>query len=156
MQKDKDTLLKLDIRRMELLDISELSELENRVFSIPWSKRMLEEELENENALYLVSTLEQHIIGYAGAWKIFDEGHITNIAVDLPHQRKGIGNRLLSALLESLATSRITKVTLEVRRSNIPAIKLYQAFGFQVEGVRKDYYSDNHEDALIMWLNLLQ
>jgi len=155
MSKEENCIEKMVIRKMEANDILILSELENRVFSVPWSKNMLFEELENENAIYLVATLDLKIVGYAGAWKIFDEGHITNVAVDPVFQRKGIGKILLSALLESLTINSITKATLEVRRGNVPAIKLYQLFGFQIEGIRKGYYSDNHEDALIMWLNML-
>lgn len=142
------------IRRMEAGDLDRLALLEARCFSIPWSRGMLEDELSNDRALYLVAESTGRITGYAGAWIVFDEGHITNVAVDPDFRRSGIGRRLLSALLEGLAGAGVTAATLEVRRGNRPAISLYEAFGFTVEGVRRGYYADNGEDALVMWARI--
>ncbi len=144
----------MNIRRMTQNDIASLATLEVRCFTVPWSYAMLQDELENENALYLIAEKEGIIVGYAGAWRILDEGHITNIAVDPIRQREGIGRQLLAALLEGLAGSGVQKATLEVRKSNAAAVALYQAFDFRVAGVRRAYYSDNLEDALIMWVNI--
>lgn len=143
------------IRRMEPADLAQLVELERRCFTIPWSRDMLAEELSNERALYLVAVRDGMALGYAGCWMILDEGHITNIAVDPPFRQMGVGRSLMEALLEVLSGAGVTSATLEVRRSNTAAIRLYQSFGFTVEGVRRGYYQDNHEDALVMWKRLL-
>ena len=142
------------IRRMEEGDLDRLAILESRCFSIPWSRAMLADELSNDRALYLVAACEGRIAGYAGAWIVFDEGHITNVAVDPDFRRSGVGRKLLSALLEGLAGAGVKAATLEVRRGNHPAIALYDAFGFTVEGVRRGYYADNGEDALVMWARI--
>lgn len=139
------------IRRMETADLDPLAALEKRCFSIPWSRDMIADELSNERALYLVAELEGKLLGYAGSWVIFDEGHITNVAVDPQARKQGVGRHLLGALLEGLAGAGVTAATLEVRRGNTAAISLYKSFGFTVEGVRRGYYQDNNEDALVMW-----
>ena len=91
------------------------------------------------------------VIGYAGIWKIADEGHITNVAVEPLHRRKSVGDMLIAALIEVTEEQGITRHTLEVRKSNISAIRLYEKHDFKIEGERKAYYEDNGEDALIMW-----
>ena len=139
------------IRRMETADLDLLAALEKRCFSIPWSRDMIADELSNERALYLVAELEGKLLGYAGSWVIFDEGHITNVAVDPQARKQGVGRHLLGALLEGLAGAGVTAATLEVRRGNTAAISLYKSYGFTVEGVRGGYYQDNNEDALVMW-----
>ena len=139
------------IRRMETVDLDLLAALEKRCFSIPWSRDMIADELSNERALYLVAELEGKLLGYAGSWVIFDEGHITNVAVDPQARKQGVGRHLLGALLEGLAGAGVTAATLEVRRGNTAAISLYKSYGFTVEGVRRGYYQDNNEDALVMW-----
>ncbi len=139
------------IRRMTEADLDQAAELELRCFSVPWTLGMLEEELANEHALYLAAAHGEQILGYAGAWLVFEEGHITNIAVDPDTRRKGIGRLLLSALIEGMQGGGVTSATLEVRRGNTAAIALYASFGFKVEGMRRGYYPDNDEDALIMW-----
>jgi ribosomal-protein-alanine N-acetyltransferase len=141
----------VNIRRMEMTDLDALAVLEQRCFSIPWSRAMLADELENERALYLVAAQDDVLLGYAGCWVIFDEGHITNIAVDPDHRGRGVGRMLMAALLEGLAGAGATSATLEVRRGNGAAISLYRSFGFTVEGLRRGYYQDNQEDALVMW-----
>ena len=139
------------IRRMETADLDLLAALEKRCFSIPWSRDMIADELSNDRALYLVAELEGKLLGYAGSWVIFDEGHITNVAVDPQARKQGVGRHLLGALLEGLAGAGVTAATLEVRRGNTAAISLYKSYGFTVEGVRRGYYQDNNEDALVMW-----
>lgn len=139
------------IRRMTEADLGQATELELRCFSVPWTRGMLEEELANEHALYLVAAVGEQVLGYAGAWLVFEEGHITNIAVDPDVRRKGIGRLLLTALLEGMQGGGVTSATLEVRRGNTAAITLYASFGFTAEGMRRGYYPDNQEDALIMW-----
>ena len=126
--------------------------MENRCFSIPWTRGMFENELFNPNAFYAVLEVSGKICGYAGIWKILNEGHITNIAVHPDCRRLGYGKLLIKTLIDYAEKNDITSLTLEVRASNKPAISLYESFGFKSSGRRKRYYSDNNEDALIMWL----
>lgn len=141
-------------RPMGFSDIDALVSLELASFSVPWSRQMLEEELYNPQACYRVLECQGRIAGYAGMWKILDEGHITNIAVHPDFRRNGYGRRLICELLDIARREGIIAVTLEVRVSNLPAISLYESLGFKQEGRRKRYYSDNNEDALIMWLRI--
>lgn len=142
------------IRQMCISDIDELMVLELACFTVPWSRGMLEDELYNSHAWYRVIEVESRIAGYAGMWKILDEGHITNIAIHPDFRKKGLATRLINDLIEHARSCAINALTLEVRESNTPALNLYKAMGFTVKGKRKRYYPDNREDALIMWLNL--
>jgi len=112
---------------------------------------MFLDELENIRARYFVAEVSGIIVGYAGFWIIMDEGHITNIAVDPSFRRMKIGSRLLEKIIETARENEVRALTLEVRKSNAAAISMYEKFGFKVEGIRKNYYSDTHEDAYIMW-----
>ncbi len=142
---------KIEIRKMMPEDIDGISLVENRSFTIPWSRQMFVDELHNPLALYLVAICNETVVAYAGLWIITDEGHITNIAVDPSWRRQGIASELMHKILEIAEELGLTALTLEVRAGNQPAISLYQGFGFTIQGRRKAYYSDNHEDALIMW-----
>ena len=135
-------------------DIANVMEVELKSFSIPWSKESFENELKNNLALYLVAKVDEKAVGYIGVWKIFDEGHITNVAVHPDFRGEGIGRALISELLYLCEKEGITSFTLEVRESNIVAQNLYKSFGFVEEGKRKGYYSDNNENAIIMWLKV--
>ncbi|SHE66511.1 ribosomal protein S18-alanine N-acetyltransferase [Alkalibacter saccharofermentans] len=125
--------------------------LELRCFKVPWTRDMFEEELENPLARYFVIVTEGDIAGYAGIWHIHGEGHITNIAVDEPYRGKGFGKQLLNNLIKKGAAEGIDTFTLEVRKSNASALGLYMNCGFKAAGIRKNYYSDNGEDAVVMW-----
>lgn len=142
------------IRSMEYKDLDSIIDLEHKCFSLPWTKGMFMDELANPNALYLVLEFEDRICGYAGMWQILNEGHITNVAVHPDYQRRGFGRLLIKSLIRYARENGIEALTLEVRVSNLPAISLYESMGFMVEGRRKRYYSDNKEDAYIMWLYL--
>lgn len=121
-------------------------------FPVPWDKASILQELsDNDKARYVVAKVNDTIVGYGGLWKILDEGHITNIAIHPQYRGMGIGNRIVQSLIELCSIEDITSMTLEVRASNIAAINLYKKFGFITEGIRKHYYSNNNEDALIMW-----
>ena len=135
-------------------DIANVMEVELKSFSIPWSKESFENELKNKLALYLVAKVDEKAVGYIGVWKIFDEGHITNVAVHPDFRGQGLARALISELLSLCRKDGITSFTLEVRESNIVAQQLYKSFGFSKSGKRKGYYSDNNEDAIIMWLNI--
>lgn len=142
------------IRSMEPPDLDYVCGLEESSFLSPWTKNMLEEELYNLNAHYTVIEVNNKIVGYGGFWKVIDEGHITNIAVH-PHYRSlGYGKAIVSALIQKAKDLDIIAMTLEVRVSNEIAVSLYEEFGFVSSGIRKKYYQDNNEDALIMWLRL--
>lgn len=131
-----------------------ICEVENRSFSIPWSRKAFESELENENAVYRVALSGGKVIGYAGLWKVIDEGDITNIAVLPEFRRMGAASSLMGALIDFCKSAGLIKLTLEVRRSNSAAIQLYKKYGFKETGFRKQYYADNREDALIMALDI--
>ena len=128
-----------------ILSIEELS------FKDPWSKDAMERELNNNFARYVVVKQQNKVIGYGGTWIILDEGHITNIAVDPKYRCIGAGKLILKSLIDICKGENVTSLTLEVRVSNIIAQNLYSKFGFISEGIRKNYYADNNEDALIMW-----
>lgn len=117
-----------------------------------WSKDSFYGELSNELAHYYSAyDLSGNLLGYAGCWRIIDEAHITTIAVKPEYQRKKIGEALLNKILDDCYKHEIKYITLEVRISNEPAIKLYEKYGFKSLGTRKGYYQNNNEDALIMW-----
>ena len=142
----------LIVRQAEEKDIKPMAEMDILCFSAPWSEVSFEKEIkENHLAFYIVAEVDGSMVGYAGLWCIVDEGHITNVAVHPDYRRKGIGEALVSVLLEHTIKSGILSHTLEVRASNEAAISLYTKFGFQPAGLRKNYYEDNGEDAIIMW-----
>ena len=139
------------IRRMKLADTEAVAALEQAIFARPWSKADFDHELtENKVARYLVAEEDGRVIGYAGAWVILDESHITNIAVREALRGQGIGRMLTQALLQYVSNLGAAYATLEVREHNTPAKSLYTALGFITVGRRKKYYEDNGEDALIM------
>ncbi len=143
------------IRKMTTSDIVRIGELERECFTTPWTEEAFYNELvHNHFANYLVMVWRDTIIGYAGLWTILDEAHVTNIAIGAAYRGRKLGERLLTDLM-SLAIARgMKRITLEVRVSNTIAQRLYEKFGFYPEGVRQRYYSDNHEDAIIMWADL--
>lgn len=141
----------MEIRKMRPGDIDGIASVEAHSFTNPWSKQMFLDELNNPLALYYVAACGEMIVAYAGLWIIADEGHITNIAVEPTWRRQQIAAAMMRKLLDTAVEYSLRGLTLEVRAGNQPAISLYKKFGFQVEGRRKAYYSDNREDALIMW-----
>jgi len=142
----------LIVRRAEAKDVDRIAELEIQCFTTPWSRESVYQDVvENQRALYLVAEIEGLVIGYAGIWSIVDEGHITNVAVAPEFRQHHIGSAIIAVLIEVTEKAGITSHTLEVRRSNEAAIRLYEKYGFKVAGERKGYYEDTGEDALIMW-----
>lgn len=147
--KDKDKLM---IRQAKGEDARQIAEVEKACFSTPWSYESLKHDItENPRALYMTAEAGGKICGYVGLWKIIDEGHITNVAVLPEYRRRHIARELLEALFASAEKQGIERFTLEVRAGNEAAKKLYAGLGFLKAGVRKAYYEDNGEDALIMW-----
>jgi [ribosomal protein S18]-alanine N-acetyltransferase len=145
----------LVIRLMQEEDIDQIVEIEKLSFATPWSKESFYNELHNNQfATYLVLEDEEKIIGYCGVWIIVDEAHITNIAVLPDYRGKKLGDALLANVIKTAKEMGARSVTLEVRVSNIVAQNLYRKFGFENGGIRKGYYTDNLEDALVMWVNI--
>ncbi len=143
------------IRYMVKEDIDEVLVVESKSFATPWSRTaFLNEIVHNQFAHYLVIEHEGVIIGYCGVWIIVDEAHITNIAIDPKYRGLKLGEQLLIHAIELARTLGGAKMTLEVRVSNHVAQGLYSKLGFQPGGIRKQYYTDNQEDALVMWVVL--
>lgn len=140
------------IRDMTEEDIGQVLEIEEMSFATPWSKEAFQLEItKNMLAKYVVAELEGKVVGYGGIWLILDEGHITNIAVHNDYRGTGVGNLLVEGLIDVCRERNIRAMTLEVRKSNEIAKSLYSKYGFKGYGVRPRYYSDNNEDAIIMW-----
>ncbi|MDD4658465.1 MAG: ribosomal protein S18-alanine N-acetyltransferase [Eubacteriales bacterium] len=130
----------------------QVMEIEKASFTVPWSEITYFREItENPYAIYIVATAAEEVAGYAGRWLILDESHITNIAVAPGWRRKGVARKLMEYMLRASLGQGANRMTLEVRRSNLGAQKLYEEFDFSVAGLRRGYYTDNNEDALIMW-----
>ncbi|MCG9895962.1 MAG: ribosomal protein S18-alanine N-acetyltransferase [Fimbriimonadaceae bacterium] len=133
--------------------IKTVVEIERTVHSAPWSELSFTAELKNPQSLFIVLLENGRVIGYAGAWLIGDESHITNVAVHLDHRGRGHGRRLMVELLKRSRESGAACATLEVRAGNPVAIGLYESMGFVAAARRKGYYPDNKEDAVVMWLH---
>jgi len=143
--------VKLVIEPMRLEDLAVVQAIEQASFSSPWPPNAYRSELEtNRLASYLVARVEGAIVAYGGMWLMVDEAHITTFAVHPLWRRQRIGERLLLAFLDLAVLRRAHEATLEVRLSNLPARRLYEKYGFRPVGLRPRYYSDDHEDALIM------
>ncbi len=138
------------IRKMTGRDLDEIMQIELESFSLPWSRQSYENELSNQYATYMVADCEGDVAAYGGIWVVADEAHITNVAVAPQHRRKGMGTRVLQALVEAARQKRASRIYLEVRVSNDAARKLYSGQGFKPAGRRPAYYSDNNEDAVVM------
>lgn len=144
------------IRDMSSADIDRVLTVEEACFTIPWSRTAFEAELaDNDLAHYFVVEAEGQVVGYAGTWIILDEAHVTNVAVLPTYQRRGFGETLMNALMELARAKGAICMTLEVRVSNTDAQRLYRRLGFVVRGLRRQYYTDTQEDALIMWRDKL-
>jgi ribosomal-protein-alanine N-acetyltransferase len=140
------------LRLMKQEDITQVTEIDREAFPTLWPPANYERELKNGLAHYIVASDEagRYIIGFAGLWMLVDEAHITNIAVREKHRRQGIGEALLIAIIELAIKLGAHLITLEVRASNAEAQKLYAKYGFVRVGLRRGYYTDNREDAVLM------
>ena len=145
----------IHILEMTTEHIKEVHKIEEDCFSIPWSEKSFYDELtKNKMAIYIVAKENDEIVGYGGMWHVINEGHITNIAVKKQHRKKGIGTKIINALIDIAKEKEMIGITLEVRVSNDIAKSLYKKSGFIIEGIRKEYYDDNKEDAIVMWKHL--
>ena len=130
--------------------LPEIAEIEKMCFSSPASLEFLTNEVQNDSAYYLTALCENKVVGYIGVNIIVDEAYIDNIAVLTNYRRKGIAATLMNITIQKCRDNDVSFLTLEVRKSNFPAISLYQKYGFQTVGKRRNYYSSPTEDALIM------
>lgn len=147
---------KLIIKSMEKEHLEQVLAIERVSFPTPWSRNTYLRELsDNQFAHYFVCTQGEQVVGYMGMWIVIDEAHVTTIAVHPDYRRRQLGRMLLEELMVRAVLLGADKITLEVRPSNEPARKLYQRVGFVPAGLRKGYYSDTKEDAIIMWKHLL-
>ncbi len=140
------------IRSLAFSDISTVTQIESETFFDAWNESMWMDELNNSLTTYIALEENGRTIGYAGYWLVAGEAQITRVAVAGDERGRGLGTRLTAALINAAWQAGADAITLEVRRSNAAAQKMYLTCGFRAEGVRPNYYADNHEDAVIMWL----
>ncbi len=145
---------RIHLRPMISSDLDEIMAIENASFSYPWSCQFFLQELKVPCARSLLAVLEEKTVGYIIYWLLPTEVDIHNLAVGPVYRRQGVGKALLRAVIEEAKEHGSERVTLEVRKSNEAAQRLYYSIGFKAKGVRKGYYSDNGEDALVMVLEL--
>ena len=141
----------IHIREMTLEDIEQVYDLEKSIFSIPWSKNSFERAVKNKNTLFIVAEEEGEILGYLGMYIFSDEADISNVAVSKQYRRQHIAKQMMDDILLKAQAAGVKHVTLEVRETNVAAIKLYENMGFVEAGIRKNYYEEPTENALIMW-----
>lgn len=145
----------IELQNMDFEDIAQVCEIENLSFATPWSRESFESELSgNSLARYVVARMDGKVAAYGGMWIVLDEGHITNIAVHPDYRGRKIGEKLVQSMLQTARNCGVLNITLEVRASNNIARNLYKKLGFIDSGIRKGYYSDTGEDAVIMWKKL--
>ncbi|PWW17653.1 ribosomal-protein-alanine N-acetyltransferase [Cytobacillus oceanisediminis] len=145
----------LTFRFMNEQDIDDVLEIEQKSFATPWSREAFYNELtQNQFAVYVVLEEEEKVIGYCGVWIVVDEAHITNVAMLPEYRGRKLGEALMRKIIEVAVEMGAKTMTLEVRVSNFTAQSLYRKLGFQDGAIRKNYYTDNQEDALVMWVNL--
>ncbi|WP_273854121.1 ribosomal protein S18-alanine N-acetyltransferase [Guptibacillus spartinae] len=145
----------VSFRSMTIEDIEAVMRIEHATFPTPWSRSAFYNEIViNHFATYLLLEVGEEIAGYCGVWVIIDEAHITNIALHPDYRGMKLGEALLKKAIHFVKSRGAVKMTLEVRVSNLVAQNLYRKFGFEEGGIRKNYYTDNQEDALVMWVNL--
>ena len=143
---------RLEVGRMRRRHLRGVMAIERQVYARPWSPNLFVAEMnEPSNRCYLVARADRIVVGYGGLICYGDEAHITNIAVDPQKHRLGVGTRLLHDLVAEAIVMGGHAVSLEVRVTNWGAQRLYGRFGFRPVGIRRNYYQELHEDALIMW-----
>jgi ribosomal-protein-alanine N-acetyltransferase len=141
----------IEIRRLQLRDLSAIDVIERAAYPTPWSRSMFAGELAKPSSICLGAFLDNRLVGYLIVSRYVDAWHVMNVAVASEYRRRGIASTLLGQLFELTSDDHRRGYTLEVRVSNAGAIALYERVGFESRGVRPGYYTDNREDALIMW-----
>ena len=145
------TAVAIEIRTLSLGDLGAIEAIERRAYRTPWSRSMFASELAKSTSICLGAFQGEDLIGYIVNSRYVDAWHVMNVAVDPEYQRRGIATRLLERLFELTRDEHRRGYTLEVRVSNESAIRLYEKLGFTAHGIRRGYYTDNREDAVIMW-----
>ena len=145
------TAVAIEIRVLELGDLNAIEAIEQKAYPTPWSRSMFASELAKPTSICLGAFEGQELVGYVINSRYVDAWHVMNVAVDPEHQRRGVASALLERLFEVTHDDERRGYTLEVRVSNEEAIGLYERLGFEPRGIRRGYYTDNREDALIMW-----
>ena len=130
--------------------ISALAQLEKECFANPWSEKALAEELTNPNAVFRVALIDEEVAGYVGMLHVLDEGDICNVAVFDKFRRRGVATALIQHLVDYAVENQLSFITLEVRESNIGAQKFYETMGFETIGIRKNFYDNPKEHAILM------
>ena len=144
--------MNVELRRLEQRDLDTVEEIERASYPTPWSRSMFAAELRKPSSIALGAYLEEgELVGYAFVSRYVEAWHVMNVAVSPAFRRRGIASTLLERLFEVTASDPRRGYTLEVRVSNAEAIRLYERLGFESRGIRRGYYTDNREDALIMW-----
>lgn len=143
----------ITIEQMQDGDVEFVAELDKKCFPTPWTVSAYYTEVHNTSAYYIVARCDGRIVGFAGMWLIMDESHITTIGVDPDFRGKKIGERMLVHILDESVHRGARRATLEVRRHNLIAQRLYTKYGFRTVALRKGYYANNNEDACIMWID---
>jgi [ribosomal protein S18]-alanine N-acetyltransferase len=143
----------VELRKLELRDLASIETIERQSYPTPWSRSMFASELAKPSSISLgaFEPGSEELVGYLIISRYVDAWHVMNVAVAPEHRRRGIARTLLDRLFEVTGSDERRGYTLEVRVSNEGAIKLYEQLGFHARGVRRGYYTDNREDALIMW-----
>ena len=141
---------KIIFREMTVDDVLDVEEIEDETFSLPWTVLDFYHEVYREDSIAIVGEIDGKVVAYACVWISFEEADVANIAVEKKFRGQGIGTKLFAEIIRRIKLRGVTAVTLEVRVSNVAAIKLYENFGLRSVGRRKGYYEDG-EDALIMW-----
>jgi len=145
------TAVMIDVRRLDLGDLDAIEVIEQRAYPTPWSRAMFASELAKPTSICLGAFEGTELVGYIVNSRYVDAWHVMNVAVDPDRQRRGVATKLLERLFEVTREDERRGYTLEVRVSNEGAIRLYEGLGFESRGIRRGYYTDNREDALIMW-----
>ena len=144
--------MSFSLRRLDLADLDAIEKIERASYPTPWSRSMFASELAKQSSISIAAVADGgQLIGYLVLSRYVDAWHVMNVAVDSDHRRLGVASAMLSRLFEVTRTDADRGYTLEVRVSNLAAISLYESFGFVSHGVRRGYYTDNREDAVIMW-----
>ena len=141
----------ISFRPLRAEDAEAVARIERESFPTPWSREDFWREASNDFACYIVALEDAEIIGFGGCWISFEEAQVTNIALTSAQRGRGLGKVLMAKLMRVAAERGAERMTLEVRPSNTSALRLYEGLGFAAIGVRKKYYQDNDEDAILMW-----
>lgn len=150
-------MAELVIRQMEEADIDQVIEVEQKSFATPWSRDIFQQEVgRNQFAHYFVVLIDERIVGYVGIWVVLEDVQITNIAILPAYRGNKLGEKLFHYVMVQAVRLGGRHLSLEVRSSNIVAQRLYRKFGLVPGGIRKNYYTDNQEDAIVMWVNLYE